>query len=318
MIRIPIGLKGLYKIESFRVDDMGYEITGSRKIKADWFENLIVDQGLEFIGTESNLDVAYRGCQVGSGNTPPQVSDTTLQNLIATSGSTIFNLITGVDTSGDPYVWGRKQYRFDQGAAEGNLAEIAVGYDVGGFTMFSRALIQDSGGNPTTIQVLSDEILDVFYEFRMYPPISDAVGTVDIGVTTYDYIARASDAATYRNSIGGWSVTAGYNLNPIPGNGNRAYSGSIGSTTGSPTGSAEQPSTRSRWAYTPGSHSRRYFLVWELDDANFGGIRSVKLTAGPVCYQFEFSAQGTGGPIPKDNTNELRLDFVTNYARASI
>ena len=51
----------------------------------------------------------------------------------------------------------------------GDVAE--VGFFNTSSVLFSRALIKDSEGNPTTLTLLADEQLFITYEFRKYPTI---------------------------------------------------------------------------------------------------------------------------------------------------
>ena len=42
---------GLFRFEKFKTDSEGNEIVGSRAVAADWFPNLILDQGMDFLAT---------------------------------------------------------------------------------------------------------------------------------------------------------------------------------------------------------------------------------------------------------------------------
>ncbi|WP_251258216.1 hypothetical protein, partial [Enterobacter hormaechei] len=140
--------------------------------------------GLDLLGTTDDTYV-YTFCRVGSGNTAPAVTDTVLVSQVASS-STQQAINNGVDRSGAFYAWVRRTTRFTTGTAAGTLAEVGVSPTTSG-PLFSRALILDSGGNPTTITVLPDETLDVTYELRLYPTLTDATGTVDIAGVTYNW-----------------------------------------------------------------------------------------------------------------------------------
>lgn len=128
-----------------------------------FFKNLVLDSGLNQLSIDNVLS---RVC-VGSGNTPPEYNQTSLENFIAST-----NTVQGGDTTGtnanDPmYYWAKRTFRFGEGVARGNLSEIGVGWSDSG--LFNRALIKNSNGEPTTITVLSDEFLDVIVEVRVYP-----------------------------------------------------------------------------------------------------------------------------------------------------
>src|SRR5690606_12406658 len=69
--------------------------------------------------------------------------------------------------------------RFPAGTIHGqNLSEVAMS-DAATRPIFCRALLKDSLGNPLTIVLLEDEVLDIVYELRMYlPPVDTVVEAV--------------------------------------------------------------------------------------------------------------------------------------------
>jgi hypothetical protein len=170
-----------------------------------WFQNLITNNGLDLIWTSLapsfSVKVLAPECYVGTGNAAPAFTDTTLQSYLATGSSISLSAATYV-AGVAPYWKQSKGYRFGTGVAAGNLSEIAVGTAPN--NLFSRALIKDNLGNPTTITVLSDEILDVTYELRVYPPITDNVFSMllngsSVSVTGRSY--RIQDARDIFNPI---------------------------------------------------------------------------------------------------------------------
>jgi hypothetical protein len=70
--------------------------------------------------------------------------------------------------------------------------------------LYSRALILDGALNPTTITVLSNEYLTVYYQQRIQMPLTDASGSVTIsGVGTFNYTRRTQNIqnTTGRNNV---------------------------------------------------------------------------------------------------------------------
>lgn len=170
------------------------------------FENLITNYGLNLIGTTGPNYIA-----VGAGTGAPSVSDTNLQSLVAYS-----NTGQGA-TVRTPANWPTVQYsscaatrRFATGVAAGNLSEVGVGHVTGSpavFYTYSRARIVDGSGDPTTITVLADEILDVTYELRHYLyPWEDSSDDIDTVLTLsgvdYDIKLRPLDF----NGVGSWGA----------------------------------------------------------------------------------------------------------------
>src|SRR5690606_16896989 len=167
-----------------------------------WFNNLILDQGLNQIGGSFNgstLNNAF----VGTGNAAPNVGDTQLQSLLATSNSilSVSASTSAVSPYGASKTW---VFRFNAGVAAGNLAEVGVGNAA--TLLFSRALIQDDLGNPTTFPVAGDEVLDVTYQLTYFPPLDDVLGTIEItGSGNHDFIWRASQVG----NASGWGMPGG-------------------------------------------------------------------------------------------------------------
>src|SRR5690606_16576837 len=113
------------------------------------------------------------------GNTPPTVSDTGLESF---SASTTNLFSSNYNNTGSPdYIHSRTYvFRFSAGTLNGTYSEVAVGWNDS--SAFSRALIQTSGGSPTTISVASDEYLDVVYEIRLIHDLDDTIfGSITIG-----------------------------------------------------------------------------------------------------------------------------------------
>lgn len=165
---------GFYKLVAINAK------TGKERVLADWFPNLITNGGLDYMATHNDF---LRYCYVGSSSTTPAYTDSNMGNLVAYKDANYYNTDLQLNTqsvhSGSPYYrYNIRTFRFGEGVAAGNLSEVGMGWAANpSGAIFSRALILDSYGNPTTITVLSDEYLDVTYEFRMYPAETDATGT---------------------------------------------------------------------------------------------------------------------------------------------
>lgn len=293
-------MAGHFKMVAHTLDDDG-NIASSR-VLADWFPNLITDGGLDRIATASFLD----WCQVGTGNSTPVNAATSLDNRIA-STSTIQADNSATRSSTPYYAYQQRTFRFAAGAAAGNLSEVGVGWASAG-SLFSRALILDGGGSPTTITVLSTEVLDVFYEFRIYPPTVDGSGSVVIGGVTYTITSRAA----FVTSPNYWDVpSSGVFSNTIL---TSAFNGAIGAITSGPTGSSSAPSSTSVGAYSNGSKQRNLTISWGLNNGNLsGGISTVLLYTSMGSTQF-----GISPAIPKDNTKTLDLNFTVSWARKAL
>lgn len=302
-IQLRTGLQGWFKLEAVKRD-------GTRRLLADWFPNLITNSGLEAVAVGGYLGE----CLVGTGNTAPNVNDTALAAQVATT-STIHDSVAAAQP-GSPYYGAiTNTYRFAEGVAAGNLAEVGVGIASG--SLFSRALILDGLGSPTTITVLIDEVLDVTYQLRLYPSTeADVTDSIVISAVSYNYTLRASRVT----DGAGWTISsAGDIAGGFAGGAVTAYDDVIGPITGSPAGTPGGASTTVNDAYSAASHQRDFTCTWDLDSANFGGgIKSVEARFGLSAarlgsMQIEFDT-----PLPKDNTKVLTLGFRQVWARKTL
>lgn len=315
----PEGHEGWFKFRIGKGDERGIQDV---RVETDWMQNLITNQGLDRHGNGTDW---LRYCQVGSGNTAPTFTDTTMATLVAAAQNVLGagSSFRGVVTSPEYYAYYRMLYRFTTGQAAGNLQEVGIGWGTTGSTLYSRALIVDGAGNPITLTVLADEILEVFYEWRIYPPTVDKTGTINISGNDHDYILRAAEVDQLQSQYGAgwgpwgadtggiaWGANAGMRGNN---QGNGAWQGAIGPITGSPTGAASGGSpTIVNPAYVNNSLERKGSHVYGIGTTN--PIRSILYSWNiGASYQVEFDPV-----IPKTNMNQFTIEFIHSWARRTI
>lgn len=292
MMNIKVG--GKFRLVAVKPD-------GSERVLADWFDNLILDSGLDRIATRLTAADVVR---VGSGTTPPVVTDTALEAQIA-STSAWTNKISGNATSAPYYGWSRVTFRFAAGVAAGNISEVGVGWDLTGPTLFSRSLIKNSSGTPITITVLPDEVLDVTYEIRLYAPVADVPYSVTIASIEHTGVARAAQVT------GSWwqptCLISGGSSEFMS-----ARSGAIGDVTQVPSGSGTDVGVVFD-AYVPGSFYRDCTGTFALNDANFGagGVQALAMRTNYVGH-FQFSLTPA---IMKDNTKIMSIKMRLSWSR---
>lgn len=299
-------LAGYIKIEKFRGNEVDGEVVeeaGSREVVADWFPNLITNAGLEAQMTQGIFGPSgvARFCAVGSGSTAPTVNDGSLEAQVGTSNTYLYT--TSGATNAPPYYgYYRTVYRFAPGVAAGNLSEVGFLSAEPDGTLWSRALIKDGNGDPTTITVTPIEYLDVTYEVRLYPPLADVTGAVTISGASYDYTLRAARVTdnSWGNmmsaavSLDGWGSVVTQAV---------AYNGGIGGITENPSGTSGSRSSSVVAPYESGSLLRTASATWEDLRGNLdGGIKSVLFRTTRGAFQVEFTPA-----LPKDNTKELTL-----------
>lgn len=291
-------MEGWYRLQVKRPDGRVRHDTG-------WFPNIITDVGLDVIGTSSTY---LAQCRVGTGNAAPSALDTSLQTQIAT---TISVQSTNATAQSTPPYYGSytRTWRFNAGTATGNIAEIGVG-ETGG-VLFSRALILDGGGNPTTITVLADEFLDATYQVRLKPPLSDVVDTINISGVTYDIVTRAARVTNSTSwstpSRGGGSNNFNYNF----------YTGGLSDITTLPSGSFFFSVANNTGSYSAGTYSRTFGDTVALDEGNnVAGIKTIGYQLGQGGAMGHMQTEFTPA-IPKDNTKVMTMEFRHTWARGT-
>lgn len=204
-----IGVEGYYTLRARRRSG---RVTRDHTFKADRevgpFHNLVTTLGMDRLGSESAQNV-YARCHVGTGTSAPSIADVQLANFLASLQNN-----TGSDTSGNsassPYYGWRRIVWTSAVGALGNsiLTEVGISGQQADGLLFSRELIRDSVGNPTSFPISDDEQLEVTYELRFYVPLADSTGQITINSQTYDVTTRARSATS--NS---WAPRSGSSVN---------------------------------------------------------------------------------------------------------
>lgn len=295
-INLPsVGVSGHFVLHLHDADTSGSVIPGTSRKVAE-FDNLITDYGLDSMAGPGFLNF----CQVGSGSQEPSYSDTALGSKIADSSQGSF--AQGIQ--GDDYSSVVGTYTFGQGNASGNLSEIGISGASGG-QLFSRALILDASGNPTTITVEDIAILTVTYEFRLYVSLADTTGTVDVGGVTRNTVSRISHmsgkAAHYLNAVSG-IVEASDDTDCY------VYTGALGGTNSGPAGQLSGSSANTVSNYVAGSHYVDCVHLFNIGSGN-GSIAAFSQESryNPHTIQVSFDP-----PIVKNDTQTL--SFTTRLA----
>lgn len=147
------------------------QISGGARGTIDypWQDNMILDQGFVqlIVGTPPTSAIALLSFGVGSSSQPVQSTDTGLISPIAFTVTSQSGVTHGWDAVGG-FGWSRKTQSFARGAAAGNISELTTNYAANNTSATARALVRDAQGNPTTITVLSDEVLTITWEWRKW------------------------------------------------------------------------------------------------------------------------------------------------------
>lgn len=300
-----IGLKGRYCIH--KVMNPG-SILEYRIPLADWFDNVITNTGLNWFCSQSTSSSFAYG-HVGSGNTTPTASDIGLVSNLLSEGVVLYSASTGNYGPPNYTKYWRVVHRYNPGIGTGNIAEVGMGTSAKTTPyLFSRALILDSYGTPTTITKLSDETLDITYELQFQYPITDFSGGFSLSgdkAGSYTYTGRSSLISNSPALVTGSVVyclgfTSQFN----------AYTGSIGAITSSPSGTVAQKAYTAN-TYTDGSYVRNYTFNATISELNLsGGILSCQFGNPSGYFQYQFNTA-----IPKTSSDTLSLNFSIGLSR---
>lgn len=300
-------LYGRYRIEFIERGEVVCEVKTN---------NIITDAGLVRMG---EIERFARYCQLGSGSTPELATDTKLVAPYPNGvGSDYFEVTMGEDDGGK-YAEGSKTFDFPEGRVVGLVTEIGVGWSPTiGNALFSRALVRDSEGLPTAIQVQSSWAVRVHYYLRNYIPDKDVVSSfvlkegLDISNTHSVTVRPAmTSKPTYF-----WGWYAGINQNRLfkvevsqrglsPENTRPSLDSSqTGESINLTIPSNGIPGVQS------GNTSVLTVQVPAFTDIWQTGIKTMTAQLGGCCYQFEFNP-----PIKKEEGKTLNLKIEYTWGR---
>jgi len=277
---------GRYKIEAFTQGN-------PPRLLADWFDNLITDYGMNQAWDGANGRIEY--CSVGTGNTPPSYADT----MLVAEKTKTRSYSTHLNGSTSQYIYWRRTFQFNAGEAAGNLSEVGVGgYNAG--TLFSRALIKDAQGDPTTITVLPSEILQVTWELRLAKP-ETVSGTVDIeGSGTHSYTIETQNGSI-SNSYQPYIEISAFPDDWISAS-NASSMASVSSAT--------------KQAYVQNSFQITTRVTASIASANFSsGIGGLIFKPFRIAESYYKLKATFDPPIMKTSDKSLALDVLVSWAR---
>lgn len=314
-VQMQTGMQGFMRFQTIN------KFSGKITSDTGFFPNTILNSGKNEMGQRTSW---MDWCQVGTDGTlgatlAERQAETSLRGWFAGT-STIVETTNGQSVS--PYYgWKRRKYRFGVGTVAANLSEAGIGWGVGGAgnpdALISRAQILDPIlETPTTVTPLPDELLDVTYELRYYPPLVDVLGPqVMLYDTTYDTISRAASAGG-----NAWSDSIGTQMGVGHIDWWTAYDGTIGAISTGPNGvsagindgagSTVYNSAYSNNSYQIEMHANVVSLGWNLG----AGIRSMRIRTSAGDYQTQFDANPGGATIPKSSIYTMNVAWTLSWA----
>lgn len=185
-LKAKIAFRGKYIIKHWKEDTLLNEFSIS---------NIITNSGLDLIHTSATTGNPAMWVHVGTGNTTPAITDTSLEALVATVASDDRDLLGQVipttQDAGWPFRY-RWYYQFPVGTFDTvTLREIGVS-PTESSDLFSRTLFADTDGNPIELTVLSDEYLDVTFTLYSYVDLTDSSAVINVDGTDITVTGRAA------------------------------------------------------------------------------------------------------------------------------
>lgn len=297
-VKVGPRVKGRFKLRAMKGNIIMRE--------SAWCPNIIVNGTFNYWLQNVN-NIGIMGFVAGAGTSTPQATDTSLQSFLGAGGTVEEGWVTRNSTVSPRSVTFGVRIRGNEGAVVGNVAEIALcrgttGTPNNSSPIFNRARVVDELGNPTAITVLSDEFLEVIYEFTLYA-IEGATGTLTINIdgtpTNFDYEIRPINmnnttwwGANPTVQTGSWVEFHRSGLLAFTTGG----TGSIGShvtgetafgdpsASSAPAGfsSSNYFTSRVEAPYVPNSKERLQTIRVPLNNGNIAapGVRSINLALG--------------------------------------
>ena len=313
-----MGMAGEFRVVVKRAD-------GSTKIDTGYQKNLILNQGLDFFGS-SNRGSMMEYCVIGSGNSQPVYTqnklDTAVSGVIGDDYSTKYDY--NASTDGSLYKTNKvRKYSF-RWLSNVNISELGLAStysNTSTYFLCTRALIKDSQGNPTTITVLSDEQLDIYYKLWAVYDTTDKTGQINLldgvgGSIAYNYKTRLANvglSSRFADNIGFAMET-------------RLMYWEL--RTSEPVDITSDPTTYSSYpnssyppvasSYTNSSYKRTYTYTAPSSLHNQSN-RTLILASGLNYYhkmwQIRFGAIADDSPIVKNNTLALTIPIEFSWGR---
>jgi hypothetical protein len=173
-------------------------VNGDGSIQEDIEEqkNLMLDSALAY----EDLWTSYPFLAIGAGVvTPPTVSDTNLGNQVAVKLIRMTDYVPVADEGSTYLATLRGAVEFTN--INGDISELGLRRDSTTGPLFTRALIKDSSGNPTSIQINSDQKLKITYSIyvRAKKVISAGVTSTPHGDLHWELTTDQSRIRTDKN-----------------------------------------------------------------------------------------------------------------------
>lgn len=299
---------GRFKLEVYKQND------GELVNQTDWFNNIVLNQGLN-LAFSKNI---FSGVAVGTGNSTPVATQTDLDARVAATTTQVGSDIKTITDADMPYVSLIRQYRFNAGVFNNQiLTEVGITTNETGALLFNRALILDENGQPTSIQIKSDEYLDVKVELRMYVSKMPTTGSFNLTdknnnlIRSCPYQCKPAKINTsiFYALFAGFSSSGAFELS--------AYQSAMNASifSGNPSGnsvfsSADSRVSKTYFTYVNDSYSIRFRFIVPLSLGNSAPMRTFVLSTYMIDFQFQLDE-----PIQKTADEVFTIFFAISWGR---
>lgn len=273
-----------------------------------WNQNLITDWGMDRVPNGDYLSRMH----IGSGTTPPAVTDLLLDSWLAQASTGSESAYTsGVAPNYE--TWTVRSATFGQGVGTGTINEVGM---TNGNTSTSNLFCRHVLGTP--IVKGADNILEGFYKITIYPPLTDWDGVLDIGGINYNVKGRGVNYGS--TPYGASAYTSMSFSHSFPSSWvSRGDGSNWGATLEDyPTGASVGNFGGTYWhySYTPGTYYRDCFTETGLDAITVP-IRFIILAdnGGRQSFAYRFGQVVGDGPVPKDNEKLFRATLRASWSR---
>lgn len=272
--------------------------------------NLILDNFFDVTTSTEAFYPSYpRTLRVGTGTNPPANNQTTLTSLLASVNESSFTGGAVVVNGNNWSTTATMVFQFPLGGVVGAVSELGLKlYGLGGATtVHTRALVTDTGGNPTTITVTGSDQLVITYKITVAGTDTDGTGVISLGGSNYTWTTRRDQpSATVSEYL--WLLLNGeYNLRGI--GGSSSVFGGVGVRV---TDIQDTAGTFTTDRSTAGRIRKTISLG--ISQGNLaGGIQNISAESGNGGYFYKINFTPA---IPKDATKIFTLTTETTLSRA--
>lgn len=161
----------------FRIEVTNTE-TGETREAAPLQDNVFLSRYFGLNRAATSFRSIY--CFFGTGSSVPDKNNTSLDSPVSgyasTSGDYLRNEKMDKTITNNIYRYELKvKCAASQGSIQGNISELGLSLSSNISNLFTRALIKDTHGNPTTISLGPNDIITVFYSFGFEIDLSNPV-----------------------------------------------------------------------------------------------------------------------------------------------